>query len=93
LGRLSEAGALYQRSLSIAEKALGADDPAVGRVLNDLAELYEEQGHLSEAERLMKRTLGILERRWVPNTPTLHVHSTAWPGCTAIKAASPRLSR
>ncbi len=44
-GRYAEAEPLYKRSLAIQEKALGPDDPAVAMDLNNLALLYDEQGH------------------------------------------------
>jgi Tfp pilus assembly protein PilF len=43
--------------LAINEKALGPDHPSVALALNDLAELYKEQGRYADADPLYKRAL------------------------------------
>ncbi len=59
--RYAEAEALYKRSLTIWEKALGPEDPTVAQRLNKLAELYGDQGKYAEAEQLVTRALRIDE--------------------------------
>ena len=58
-----------KRSLAIREKALGPDHPDVARSLNNLAELYDDQGRYADAEPLYKRSLAIRKRRSVPIIP------------------------
>lgn len=57
-----EAEPLYQRALTITERALGPDHPSVGTRLNNLAGLYRYQGRYAEAEPLSQRDLEITER-------------------------------
>ena len=61
-GGLSEAEPLYQRVLSIAEKAMGPEHASIGMVLGNLAELYRTQGRHAEAEPLAKRSVAIREK-------------------------------
>ncbi len=53
-GRYDEAEPLYQRSLTINEKALGPEHPHTAGILNNLAGLYQTQGRNEEAERLLR---------------------------------------
>jgi hypothetical protein len=55
---------LYQRSLAIREKALGPDHPDTALSLNNLAELYRNQGRYEEAGRYISGRLGFVRRRW-----------------------------
>jgi tetratricopeptide (TPR) repeat protein len=55
--------------LEISEKALGPDNPDVAIALNNLAELYYNQGRYEEAEPLYKRALKILEDTLGPDHP------------------------
>ena len=48
--------ALYQRALTIWEKALGSDHPRVALVLQNMAKLYKETTRVDEAKRLEART-------------------------------------
>ncbi len=68
-GRYAEAEPLYQRSLGIREKSLGAEHPDVAQSLNNLAELYRVQGRYAEAEPLYQRSLAILEKVLEPGHP------------------------
>ena len=61
--RYSDAEPLYQRSLKIRERNLGADDINVASSLNNLAYLYNQMGRFSEAAPLFKRSLEIREKR------------------------------
>jgi tetratricopeptide (TPR) repeat protein len=47
--------------LAIREKALGPDDPAVGRSLYELADLYYMQAKWADAVRLYERWIAIAE--------------------------------
>ncbi len=73
-GRYAQAEPLYQRALTIWEKALGPEHPHVATSLNNLAGLYEAQGRYAQAEPLYKRSLAILERALGPEHP--HVART-----------------
>ena len=46
-GKYREAEELYKRELAIREKALGASHPDVGQSLNNLANVYRDQGKYS----------------------------------------------
>jgi len=48
--------------LEINEKALGSDNPDVAISLNNLAELYYNQGRYKEAEPLYRQALKILKQ-------------------------------
>ena len=58
-GRYAESDPLYERSLSILEKVLGPEHPAVGKSINNLAVLHHEQGNYAEAKPLHQRALAI----------------------------------
>ena len=51
------------------EKALGPEHPEVAMSLNNLALLYRNQGHYTEAEPLHKRALAIREQALGPEHP------------------------
>ena len=57
-----EAESLFQRSLEIAEKALGGDHPEIATILDNLALLNLDQGRCEEAEPLYQRSLEIHEK-------------------------------
>ncbi len=50
------------RSLAIREKALGKEHPNVATSLNNLAQLYQDQGSYQKAEPLFVRSLAIREK-------------------------------
>jgi len=62
IGAYREAQSYLQHAVHIREQVLGADDPEVGKSLNQLARLYLVQGRYEEAERLFQRAIQILER-------------------------------
>ncbi|MBE9118739.1 CHAT domain-containing protein, partial [Lusitaniella coriacea LEGE 07157] len=62
MGNYAAAEPLYQRSLAIYEKALGADHPHVAASLNGLAGLYQAMGNYAAAEPLYQRSLTIDEK-------------------------------
>jgi tetratricopeptide (TPR) repeat protein len=68
-GSYEEAEPLFQRALTIREKALGPDHPEVGASLNNLASLYGDQGRYEEAEPLYQRALAIYEKALSPDHP------------------------
>ncbi|HEX3641740.1 MAG TPA: tetratricopeptide repeat protein, partial [Ktedonobacteraceae bacterium] len=61
-GKYAEAEPLYQRALYIWEQALGPEHPQVAHPLNNLANLYSDQGKYGEAEPLYQRALHIWEQ-------------------------------
>jgi tetratricopeptide (TPR) repeat protein len=60
--RYAEAKPLYERSLAIYEKALGAERPETAGSLNNLALLYYRQGDYGKALPLFERSLAIREK-------------------------------
>jgi len=56
-------------ALAIREKALGPDHPDVAKSLNNLAEVYREQGRNADAEALYQRALAIREKALGPDHP------------------------
>jgi tetratricopeptide (TPR) repeat protein len=93
-GRSADAEPLYQRSLTVAEKALGPEHPFIGIVLNNLAKLYIDQGRFAEAEPLYRRTVSILESRVSAGTTRMSPPpSTIWPNSMLTKATTPKPSR
>ncbi|RBP08535.1 Tfp pilus assembly protein PilF [Roseiarcus fermentans] len=61
LSAYSEARPLFERALTIREKALGPDHPATAASLNNLALLLQAQGDLAGARLLFERALTIWE--------------------------------
>jgi CHAT domain-containing protein/Tfp pilus assembly protein PilF len=66
-GKYSEATPLAQRALAIVERTRGPNHLNVARSLNNLANLYHDQGYYAEAEPLHKRALAIREKALGPN--------------------------
>ncbi len=71
-GRYSEAIPLAQRLLANLEKARGPYDRDVAGALNNLAQLYGDQGKDAEAEPLFKRALAIMEKLNADIAPELN---------------------
>ncbi|MGZ6367463.1 MAG: tetratricopeptide repeat protein, partial [Ktedonobacteraceae bacterium] len=67
--RYAEAEVFYQHSMRIMEQALGPDHPQVAYPLNNLANLYKDQGKYAEAEPLYQRALHIWEQALGPDHP------------------------
>ena len=63
----TQAQPLYQRAMSILEKALGPEHPAVATCLNQLAALYHAQGQYAKAEPLFRRAVAIHEKALGPD--------------------------
>ncbi|MDW8373922.1 MAG: CHAT domain-containing protein, partial [Planctomycetota bacterium] len=68
MGEYARALPLYERSLAILEKALGAEHPDVATSLNNLAELYGVMGENAKAQPLFERSLAIASRAGSPET-------------------------
>ena len=64
-----EALPLGQRNVAVAEKRYGAGRAATAEALNDLAMLYQIQGHYADAEPLYKRSLAVWEKALGPDHP------------------------
>ena len=62
LADYDEAKSLYERSLSIREKAFGRAHPLTATSLHNLARLFRDQGHFAEARELYERALAIREK-------------------------------
>jgi tetratricopeptide (TPR) repeat protein len=65
-GKFDVAEPMYQRSLAMREKLLGAEHPEVARSLHSLAELYRAQGKYDAAEPMYQRSLAIREKALGP---------------------------
>jgi tetratricopeptide (TPR) repeat protein len=61
-GAYTQVEPLYQRSLTIREKALGPEHPDVAQSLNNLAVFYAAQGQYAQAEPICQRALAIREK-------------------------------
>jgi len=61
-GDYAGARPLYERSLAIREKALGADHPDTAASLNNLGLLLQSQGDYAAARPLYERSLAIMEK-------------------------------
>ncbi|CAN0339491.1 unnamed protein product, partial [Scytosiphon promiscuus] len=68
-GKYDEAGPLYERSLTIREKAYGPDHPEVATALNNWAVVLQEQGKYDDAESLYERSQAIREKVLGPEHP------------------------
>jgi tetratricopeptide (TPR) repeat protein len=67
----NQAEPLYQHSLRIYKKVLGLDHPLIATVLNNLAQLYLDQGKYAKTEPLYKQALAIFERALGPSHPSV----------------------
>jgi esterase/lipase superfamily enzyme len=56
-----------RRALALAEQQTAPDHPSVAKSLNNLAELYRQQGRYAQAEPLMQRALATRERALGPD--------------------------
>jgi tetratricopeptide (TPR) repeat protein len=69
--RAAEAERLFRRSLAVKETAIGPDSPDVATTLNNLAQLYADQGRVQDAMPLLERSLAIQEKTFDPEHPAL----------------------
>ncbi len=58
-GRYSEAEPYAKEALRLGTEEFGPNDPTTAVFLNNLAVLYQAQGHYAEAEPLLQRSLSI----------------------------------
>jgi len=72
-GNYPLAGAALTESLSIQERSLGPEDPAVAAGLNNLAMVYKAQGRYAEAEPLLKRGIAVGDKVLGPEHPDVAV--------------------
>jgi len=71
MGNYEEAAPLFERSLALREKALGATHVDVATSLNNLAVLLRKQGRYDEALPLYERSLAILTKTLGPDHPNV----------------------
>jgi tetratricopeptide (TPR) repeat protein len=69
MGRLEEAKAYYERSLTLTEELRGPNDPDAAIVLNNLGSVYVAMGDLDRALLLFQRSLSIYEKMLGPDHP------------------------
>lgn len=67
LGRIQDAGPLFEKSLEIYQKLLPPDHPDVATSINNLAFYYQTVDRLEDSERLYKRALNLREQATAPN--------------------------
>ncbi|HKB68968.1 MAG TPA: TonB family protein [Pyrinomonadaceae bacterium] len=70
-GKFDEALPVARRLLELREKMFGPEDPVVGIALSNLAEIFRAKKQNDEAQRLYRRSLGILERDPAANSLSL----------------------
>ncbi|MEA2678735.1 MAG: hypothetical protein QOK03_457 [Candidatus Binataceae bacterium] len=66
LAAYGQARPLFERALSIHEKALGPEHPNTATSLANLALLLQDQGDFAGARPLLERSLAIIEKVWGP---------------------------
>jgi tetratricopeptide (TPR) repeat protein len=69
LARLTDAKALHERALAIAEAAYGPDHPTVAIGLNNLAYILQDLERPEQARPLQERALAIAEAAYGPDHP------------------------
>jgi CHAT domain-containing protein len=70
MGQYAQALPLYQRALTISEKAQGPEHPSTGNSLNNLALLYGSMGQYAQALPMYQRALAISEKAEGPEHPS-----------------------
>jgi hypothetical protein len=63
----SEAEPLLRRALAVQEGRLGPNHPATAKILNNLASVLRDQGHLQDDEPLFRRAWIALEAGYGPD--------------------------
>ena len=82
-----EAEPLYQRALAIWEKALGPDHPDIGNSLNNLANLYADQGRYVRRSSSASEPSRSGRRPLAPTIPPSGIHWSASRTSTASRGA------
>jgi tetratricopeptide (TPR) repeat protein len=67
-GQPREALAEFERSLGIAERTFGPDDPEIAQICNHLALLYRDSGQYARARKCAERAVVIREREFGPKS-------------------------
>ena len=75
-GKYDRGVVVAKKALEVAEQNVSSNHPDVATSLNNLALLYESQGHYAQAEPLFKRSLAILEKALGPDHPDVKHQST-----------------
>jgi len=70
LGNVDQAAEMLERAAEVAHD-LPEDDPRLAQTLNKLGVVRGRQGRHAEAERLLKRAVGIAERSAILSSPEL----------------------
>ena len=74
-----QAETLIRRALALYEKSLGADDLMTAGCLRLSARVARARNQYDEAERLARRSLSIIEKRWLaPSTPMRRMPCKSW---------------
>ena len=89
-GKYAEAIPLAQRQVESLEKKFGPAHRDVGAALNNLAQLYGDQGSDAEAEPLFKRSIAILEKTAGLDSPEI---AAALNNLAALVSAAAALCR
>ncbi len=66
---VAETESLYRRAMSIQEKTLGTEHPALANTMNNLGALLDQQGKFGASEPLQRRALEILQKNLGPLHP------------------------
>ena len=61
-GQYEKAEVVAKKALALAERDSGPNHPDMATSLNNLALLYSNRGHYTQAEPLYKRTVAIMRR-------------------------------
>ena len=68
-GNKAESLAMVEHALRAGEEIFGPDDPSIGPMLDELAELYRREGRFAEAKQLLERGVAITRRAFGPLHP------------------------
>ena len=70
-GKYDRGVVVAKKALEVAEQNVSSNHPDVATSLNNLALLYNTQGHYAQAEPLYKRSLAIKEKALGPDHPSV----------------------
>jgi tetratricopeptide (TPR) repeat protein len=74
-GKLEKAAGAYQQSLQVREARFGSSHLRLTSPLTNLAVLYTDTGHYTEAEQSFQRSLSILEQEESPSNQAAIMHT------------------
>jgi len=92
-GKYADAVALAQGQLESLEKKYGPSHRDVGAVLNNLAQLYGNQGRDAEAEPMFKRAIAILDKTAGVGSPEIASALNNLAASFSAGSATPKPSR